>query len=292
MTESIYMLNDVFFSYLDAVSFFVKSIKEKYPNRKKEIYPEGKAEDGYIEDYTKNNLEINESLNIIHNAKIWLQLQYKHEFFPPYAYMEGKINRLEEELMHIDNSARCVLLSRAVRFSPIQQVHKMYNEGMQNELHDIIFYEYPNRRESSMSYANIFNSIRWYLFNIKELILDYDLYDDIRADEEDLNILLSFGDKEFYEYTGNKPPIRMKMAGNSPTYKTLKSTYRRAAVMALIDKSGLCKNIDRTKKAKFVEAVTGGNINAKPKDTVSYDTPTQQAQEEAKKLLKEIGVNI
>lgn len=73
-------------------------------------------------------------------------------------------------------------------------------------------------------------------------------------------------------------------------YDTMPSTHRRAAVMALIDKSGLCKNIDRTKKAAFVEAVTGGNINANPKDSVSYKKPEQKAIDAASELLKTIGI--
>lgn len=73
-------------------------------------------------------------------------------------------------------------------------------------------------------------------------------------------------------------------------YNTMPSTHRRAAVMALIDKSGLCKNIDRTKKAAFVEAVTGGNINANPKDSVSYKKPEQKAIDAASELLKTIGI--
>lgn len=74
------------------------------------------------------------------------------------------------------------------------------------------------------------------------------------------------------------------------SYKTMPSTHRRAAVMALIEKSGLCKRIDRTKKAAFVEAVTGGNINANPKDTVSYRKPEQRAIDAASELLKTIGI--
>lgn len=70
----------------------------------------------------------------------------------------------------------------------------------------------------------------------------------------------------------------------------LNATYRRAAVLGLIEKTGLCKNVDRTPIAAFVEAVTGGNINARPKDTVSYKTPTEKAQIEAGKWLKKINI--
>ena len=77
---------------------------------------------------------------------------------------------------------------------------------------------------------------------------------------------------------------------STPKHANMPSTYRRAAVMALIERSGLCKNIDRTKKAAFVEAVTGGNINAKPKDSVSYKRPEQKAIDAATELLKTIGI--
>ena len=76
----------------------------------------------------------------------------------------------------------------------------------------------------------------------------------------------------------------------TPTYKICPATYRRAAVMALIEKSGLCKDIDRTKKAAFVEAVTGGNMNARPQDTVSYKQPERNAIKAAAELLKKIGI--
>lgn len=83
---------------------------------------------------------------------------------------------------------------------------------------------------------------------------------------------------------------RRQLISSKEKYETMPSTHRRAAVMALIDKSGLCKNIDRTKKAAFVEAVTGGNINANPKDSVSYKKPEQKAIDAASELLKTIGI--
>lgn len=72
--------------------------------------------------------------------------------------------------------------------------------------------------------------------------------------------------------------------------KSIPRTHRIAAVWGLIDKLGLAKSKDRTILASFVEAVTGGNIEAKPKDTVSYKTPTKEAQEVAAEWLKKIGI--
>lgn len=65
---------------------------------------------------------------------------------------------------------------------------------------------------------------------------------------------------------------------NDKKYKTLPRTHRIAAVKELIRKSGLCRNVDDTKISAFVEAVTGGNVEAKPQDTVSYKVPTKEAQ--------------
>lgn len=76
---------------------------------------------------------------------------------------------------------------------------------------------------------------------------------------------------------------------NKP-YKTLPRTHRVAAVKELIRKSGLCRNVDDTKISAFVEAVTGGNIEAKAKNTQSYKTPTKDAQNAADELLKKIGI--
>lgn len=72
--------------------------------------------------------------------------------------------------------------------------------------------------------------------------------------------------------------------------KTMPITYRRATVWALLNKLGVSKNKDRTKIASFVEAVTGGNIEAQPKDTGSYKVPTKNAQNAATELLKKIDI--
>lgn len=77
---------------------------------------------------------------------------------------------------------------------------------------------------------------------------------------------------------------------NDKKYKTLPRTHRIAAVKELIRKSGLCRNVDDTKISAFVEAVTGGNVEAKPQDTVSYKVPTKEAQKIAIEWLKKIGI--
>lgn len=77
---------------------------------------------------------------------------------------------------------------------------------------------------------------------------------------------------------------------NDKKYKTLPRTHRIAAVWGLIDKLGLAKSKDRTILAAFVEAVTGGNIEARPQDTVAYKKTEQSAKEAAAEWLKKIDI--
>ena len=58
----------------------------------------------------------------------------------------------------------------------------------------------------------------------------------------------------------------------------------------VINKLNLQAHMDKTNLAAFVEAVTGGNIECKPKDTVSYKEPEKTAKEAADEWLKKIGV--
>lgn len=74
------------------------------------------------------------------------------------------------------------------------------------------------------------------------------------------------------------------------TYETTPRSHRIAAVKMLLDHTSVSKGIDKTAIAAFVEAVTGGNIQAKPKDTLSYKTPTKQAKEAAAEWLGKIGI--
>lgn len=73
-------------------------------------------------------------------------------------------------------------------------------------------------------------------------------------------------------------------------YNTLQRTYRIAAVKMLLESTGVSKGIDKTKIAAFVEAVTGGNIETEPQNTVSYKEPTKPAKEAAAVWLGRIGV--
>ena len=74
------------------------------------------------------------------------------------------------------------------------------------------------------------------------------------------------------------------------SYKFMPRTHRIAAVWGLIDRLGLRKTRDKTTLAAFVEAVTGGNTEARPQDTVAYKKPEQSAKEAAAEWLKKIGI--
>lgn len=78
--------------------------------------------------------------------------------------------------------------------------------------------------------------------------------------------------------------------GNDKKYKTLPRTHRIAAVWGLIDRLGLRKTKDKTTLAAFVEAVTGGNIEARPQDTVAYKKTEQSAEKAAAEWLKKIDI--
>lgn len=88
----------------------------------------------------------------------------------------------------------------------------------------------------------------------------------------------------------NKRGAEEKEHLETKTYKFMPRTHRIAAVKELIRKSGLCRSVDNTQISAFVEAVTGGNIEARPQDTVSYKTPTKEAQKNAAEWLKKIGI--
>lgn len=88
----------------------------------------------------------------------------------------------------------------------------------------------------------------------------------------------------------NKMGAEEKEHLETKTYKFMPRTHRIAAVKELIRKSGLCRSVDDTRISAFVEAVTGGNIEARPQDTVSYKTPTKEAQKNATEWLKKIGI--
>ena len=98
--------------------------------------------------------------------------------------------------------------------------------------------------------------------------------------------------KEFSGVALPLPPNDEEGSSVSNKGRRLPRTHRIAAVWGLIDHLKLRQSVDKTRLAAFVEAVTGGNIDARPQDTVSYKPPTKDAQEAAAELLKKIGIEL
>lgn len=123
-------------------------------------------------------------------------------------------------------------------------------------------------------------------------IIYWDLHN-FFASVNNLSNELGIDIKQFCEW--NLPSVSWTRQVESPIdndkkYKTLPRTHRIAAVWGLIDRLGLAKSKDRTILAAFVEAVTGGNIEARPQDTVAYKKTEQSAKEAAAEWLKKIDI--
>lgn len=184
------------------------------------------------------------------------------------------IDLLEQMLIDKDNDGRKFILSRIFD----EYIDLFFYAGRSGEIMDKL--RTPNvHKELQRFIFNIDCAVRFVAGYVclfcKDLGFDPEALAGYKIDENVLNYWVA---------------VRRKSINSGEKYETMPSTHRRAAVMALIDKSGLCKNIDRTRKAAFVEAVTGGNINANPKDSVSYKKPEQKAIDAAAELLKTIGI--
>ncbi|WP_147337790.1 hypothetical protein [Alistipes indistinctus] len=233
------------------------------------------------------NSDERESLDYMRIARGRIVLQYRNSESPIFDYFDEIICKIEDELMVLDDNGRKAFLTQAIRFAPINLCCEMMENATDNKAVEILQRKYPD--EPMYDYAELFTAVVEYLSSLKTFILDYDLEDRVAINKETMDLLLSMPEPSYFSENRSKLH-KGQSVGKIPKYETMPSTHRRATVMALIDKSGLCKNIDKTKKAAFVEAVTGGNIKANPKDTVSYRKPEQKAIDAATELLKTIGI--
>lgn len=123
----------------------------------------------------------------------------------------------------------------------------------------------------------------WNLFELMEMCRNFGIqFSDVSNDDlEDLlsNIHIQHIDL----FTIRKQPEQ---------YRTMPRTHRIEAVKLLLQHTGVAKNLDRTQIASFVEAVTGGNIGVKPKNTESYKTHSKDAEKSAKELLRTLGIEV
>lgn len=100
---------------------------------------------------------------------------------------------------------------------------------------------------------------------------------------------LNVADKHTYEVEIkefiSEPYIKTQMPEQSSQDNTLPIMQRRRAVWELIGMIQEFRNTDETRLAQLVEAVVGGNITVKAKDTSSYKQCTKSARNGDDKLI-------
>lgn len=212
--------------------------------------------------------------------------KYNKSEFPYIDFFDDKLDEIETAMMPLDDKGRSVVLSRAIRFAPICVYNEVAENGYAYKAFDILVKIQPN--VDCSAFSCMLDALEEYISGLKMLAIDFGLVDNITVGDEIKSALLSMPDRyfvfdDFYAMGENEQP-------NKRRYKVLPRTYRIAAVWGLIDKLGLRKTKDKTALAAFVEAVTGGNIECKPKDSVSYKEPEQSAKDAAAEWLKKIGI--
>ena len=132
----------------------------------------------------------------------------------------------------------------------------------------------------------VLEGVDWFLCSLGSLIREFDL--------DRQRLLLTFGvdDPEDIQELSwvDDPSLWHKRNDRHKQYNTFPRTHAITAVNILLEKLGVYKNTDKVKIAEFVEAVTGGNINAEGKNTASYKPPTKDAEVAAKDLLGKINL--
>lgn len=196
----------------------------------------------------------------------WSQLQF---------YTDG----LFQELLTFDQIARKAIINKCITSLSIEIINKwgIHYKTLCSKIGDRYI------RRSFYLYLSLYHALykTALLFDIQIL--------DVYSLECVTDHIMTTGENRRYYFT-EETTNKITQEESPIQYTTLPRTYRIAAVKSLIDKSGLCKNIDKTRIAEFVEAVTGGNIETKGKDTVSYKKPTADAIARAEELLKKIGI--
>lgn len=212
--------------------------------------------------------------------------KYNRSETPYIDFFDDKLDDIETAMLSLDDKGRSVVLSRAIRFAPICSYDKVVENDYENKAFEILKKIQPNADYSEFSC--MLDALGEYISGLKMLAIDFGLVDTITVGDEIKSALLSMPDRYFVfddYYAENK-----NERSNKRRYRDIPRTHRIAAVWGLIDKLGLRRSNDKTTLAAFVEAVTGGNIDAQPQDTVSYKKLESSAQEAAAKWLKKIGI--
>lgn len=228
-----------------------------------------------------DEIECVQSLNHICSA---ICAEYKKCEDPYIEFFDDKLDDIETAMMSLDDKGRNVLLSRAIRFAPVCQYTEFADAEFGSKAFDVLKKLYPH--EEYTDFSCMLDALGEYISGLKMLAIDFDLVDILLIDDKIKQVLLEVPDRYFvfddFYSEGGKP--RKKQS------KTIPRTHRIAAVWGLIDKLKLRSSMDKTVLAAFVEAVTGGNIESKPKDTVAYKEPDNSAKEAAAELLRKIGL--
>jgi len=248
--------------------------------------------------------ELADSLITLRNAVFE---RYSDKECPFIDCIDEIISNIEDELMTLDSDARRVFLTNAIRFAPIELCASVcfnLSDAGWKKMRSL----FPDE-SIFWDCDELFASIEDYIGSLRTLVLDYNLSDKIIVREGLMDILLTYIESSYFNTdddlpdmniikTGGGPdgePIKyggFKYSSSSEYHHTLPRSVRRAMAEILLDKSGYCKNIDRTKKAAIIEATTGGNTDTKPQHTAAYKKPTATAIKAAKSYLRSKGIEI
>ena len=210
--------------------------------------------------------------------------KYNRSEIPYIDFFDDKLDDIEAAMLSLDDKGRSVVLSRAIRFTPICSYNEATKDGCHYKAFKILKKIRPNADYSAFS--SMLDALGEYISGLKMLAIDFGLVDTITVGDDIKSALLESPDRYFVfddYYTNDK-------RSDQKRYRDMPRTHRIAAVWGLIDKLGLRRSKDKTTLAAFVEAVTGGNIDAQPQDTVSYKKLESSVQEAAAKWLKKIGI--
>lgn len=247
---------------------------------------ETNLEDGEIDaDSDKiDYLDEAECVQTLNNICSVICAEYKKCECPYIEFFDDKLDDIETAMMPLDDKGRNVLLSRAIRFAPVCQYVEFANAEFGRKAFDVLKKIYPH--EEYADFSCMLDALEEYMSGLKMFAIDFGLIDTLLIDDEIKQALLEMPDRYFvldcFYAEGGNP--RKKQG------KTIPRTHRIAAVWGVINKLNLQAHMDKTNLAAFVEAVTGGNIECKPKDTVAYKEPEKTAKEAADEWLKKIGV--
>lgn len=244
---------------------------------------------GYLADYHKGYLPVKDFEQYCREAEEIYFNKYPSVYGDNASEIFIPLD-LERIILSTDSSARLFVLNRIQRHiddlaTNIANIKlNLFIEGVKpNE----VFANFCNLHSDYISATLLCfaHETHTALYNIVSILRDVGLYINLPSNKNVLWFFgLNFEDNNISKSsTNNNTPDEAKE-------NTLRISYRRAALLLLFEKTSICKDIDKTRIAKFIEAVVGGNITKLPQNTDSYKRPTKQAMDNAYAMLKDIGI--